>query len=118
MQANQAFDGQDVGKDALNKRFEEIGWGLFLMMIGVIWLVPEAHVPQGMWLIGAGIIMLGLNLVRYLSGVRMSRFTIALGVLALAAGLGRFFFVNLPILAIVLIIIGASITLRPLFGRK
>ena len=118
MQANQTMGDHSKRKTALNKRLEDIGWGLFLIMIGVIWLVPNAQVPQGIWLIGAAAIMLGLNAVRYLNGIKMNGFTIALGLLALAAGLGSLFGLKLPIFAILLILVGASIILKPLFDRS
>jgi hypothetical protein len=118
MQAKQDLSDQDTRNKSLNKRLEDIGWGLFLIMIGVIWLVPGAQLPHGFWLIGAAAIMLGLNAVRYLNGIKMSGFTIALGLLALAAGLGSLFGLKLPLFAILLILIGASIILKPLFEKK
>jgi len=118
MQGNQAASNQDTQKSALNKRLESIGWALFLIMIGGLWLVPDERVPKGTWLIGAGLIMLGLNGARYVSGIKMSGFTIVLGVLALAAGLGDFFGIDLPLLAILLILIGANIIIKPLIEKK
>ena len=95
MQAKQSLENRDTRKTELNRRLDEIGWGLFLIMIGVIWIVPGAQLPHGTWLIGVAVIMLGLNAVRYLNGIKMSRFTIALGLLALAAGMGSRFGFNL-----------------------
>ncbi len=115
-QDDQATSNQDT-QIALNKRLEAIGWGLFLIMIGGIWLVPDEHVPQGTWLIGAGLIMLGINWVRYLKGIKTSGFTIVLGILALLAGLGGLFGVK-PLVAILLILMGASIILKPLILKK
>ena len=117
-QNDQPSSIQDTQKAALNKRLESIGWGLFLIMIGGIWLVPDEQVPEGTWLIGAGLIMLGLNLARYLNGIRMSGFTIVLGILALASGLGDFAGIDLPLFPILLILIGASILLKPVFERR
>ena len=37
----------DTGE--IGKRLDQIGWGIFLVMIGTIWLVPG--VPQGTWMI-------------------------------------------------------------------
>ena len=99
-----------------SKRLDDIGWALFLIMIGAIWLIPA--VPEGTWLVGAGLILLGINGVRALNGVKMSGFGIVLGVLALAAGLGGLAGVKVPVFAILFILIGASITLRPLVGKK
>ncbi|HSB11243.1 MAG TPA: hypothetical protein VLM38_17275 [Blastocatellia bacterium] len=118
MQVKMSLSDQETRNARLNKRLEDIGWGLFLMLIGVIWLVPETQLPQGVWLIGVAIVLLGLNWVRYLNGIKMSGFTIILGLLALAAGLGGLLGVKLPIFAVLLILIGASIILKPLFEGK
>ena len=98
----------DSEKGELNKRLETIGWALFLIMLGGLGFVPNAIVPEGSWLIGVGLIMLGLNLTRYLYGIRMSSGTILLGTLALIAGVGDFLGLDLPIFAIILILIGLS----------
>ncbi len=116
-QDDQATSNQDTQKSALNKRLEAIGWGLFLIMIGGIWLAPGEWVPQGTWLIGAGLIMLGINGVRYLKGIKTSGLTVVLGILALFAGLGSLFGVK-PLVAILLILIGAGIILKPLILKK
>ena len=93
-------------------RLDEIGWGLFLMMIGTIWLVPS--VPQGTWLIGTGVLILALNAIRYGTGHHVSVFSSMLGVLALAAGLGELLGIKLPLFAICLVAIGAWIVVKPL----
>lgn len=111
-------DTQQRGKWLLNRRLERIGWGLFLIMIGGLWLVPDEWFPEGTWLIGVGLIMLGLNSARYLSGIAMSKSTIILGILALAAGLAAFFGVPLPLLPILLILIGADIIAGLIFGKE
>jgi hypothetical protein len=43
---------QDQQKMHLNKRLETIAWGLFLIMIGGLWLFPDKTVPDGAWLLG------------------------------------------------------------------
>ena len=119
MQANQVFSDQpEVQKNNLDKRLEDIGWALFLIMIGVIWLMPVGRLPEDAWLIGAGVIMLGINGVRYLNGIKMSGFTLILGALALIAGLGGVFAVKLPFFAVLFILIGASIILKPLLEKQ
>jgi hypothetical protein len=100
----------------LADRLDQIGWGIFLMMIGTIWLVPS--VPRGTGLVATGALLLLLNAVRYRSGVRVSSISTALGVLALAAGLGELTGVTLPLFPICLVIVGVSMVLKPLIGRK
>jgi hypothetical protein len=97
-------------KRELDHQFERISWALFLIMLGGLGLVPG--VPSGTWLIGTGLIMLGLNIVRYLNDIPVSRFTILLGFAAMAFGLVRLVGADLPVLPILLILIGASIIWR------
>jgi hypothetical protein len=109
--------GRDTpSKMLLNKRLDGIGWGLFLIMIGVMWLAPE-RVAQGAWLIGTGALLLALNGIRYLKGIGVSGLTTLLGVVALAAGLAEYFGMRVPLLAICLIVIGGSILLKPFVAR-
>jgi hypothetical protein len=100
-------------KEALNKRLEAIGWGLFLIIIGALWLFPDELVPNGTWLIAAGVIMLGVNLVRYLNDIKLSGASVLLGLLAVIFGVGELTGLDLPFVAILLIVFGLGIILRP-----
>jgi hypothetical protein len=106
---------QDSAKSDLNQRFEAIGWALFLIMLGGIGLVPDALVPEGTWLVGVGLIMLGLNLARYLSNIPMSSGTLFFGSLALIAGIASVLGANLPIFPIALILLGLSAVSKAFF---
>jgi len=103
---------------AVSRRLDELAWALFLILIGAIWLLPAGTVPEGTWLVGAGLILLGINAVRSLKGIKMSGFAIVLGVLALVAGLGHLAGVKVPVFAILFILIGASIILRLLVAKR
>lgn len=118
MQPTHITNVQTAEKHDLDKRLETIGWALFLIMIGGLGLVPAWQVPGGTWLIGVGLIMLGLNAARFLNGIKMSGFTIVLGILAFFSGLGDFLGAQLPLFPILLILIGANILLKPLFDKK
>lgn len=104
-------------KFLLNARLESIAWGLFLTMIGVLWLYPEGRFPEDTWLLGTGVILLGLNFVRKSYGIHTSAFTIILGILALAAGLDDYLGFEIPILAVILIIFGLSILIGPSMAK-
>jgi hypothetical protein len=118
MQDIRVSSNQDAQKTALNKRLEDTGWALFLIMVGILWLIPGERIPDDTWLIGAGLIMLGINGVRYIKGINMSGFTLVLGALALVAGLCGLAGVKLPLFAILFILIGAIIILKPLLEKK
>ena len=104
--------GLTLAKRELNRRLETISWGLFLIMLGGFGLLKS--VPEGTWLIGAGAIMLGLNAVRLLLGIRISWFTVLLGTVALFSGLGSVYGVNIPVGPLLVILIGLAIILRAL----
>jgi hypothetical protein len=108
----------DEEKAALNKRLEAIGWGLFLVMLGGFILVPDELVAEGLWSIGVGAIMLGLNGARYYFGIKMSGFTTLLGILALLGGIAQLLWVQDIGGALLLIILGAYLLLKPWFEKQ
>ncbi len=99
-------------KRDLNRRLETTSWGLFLIMLGGFALLPA--VPQGTWLLGAGVIMLGLNAARLVAGIRVSMFTVVLGTVALLSGLGSVYGISLPVGPLLVILIGLAIIVRAL----
>jgi hypothetical protein len=101
----------------LDRRLSDIGWGLLFMLTGLIWMVPPEDVPEGTWLFGVAAILIGINVVRYLKHIGMSGFSLVLGFLALLGALGQMWRVDLPLLAICLLIIGASLIVKPLLTR-
>jgi hypothetical protein len=101
----------------LDHLLHDVGWGLLLMLTGLIWLVPSDRVPPGTWLFGVAAILLGVNVVRYLKHIAVSGFSVALGVAALIAALSQTWRSDLPLLAICLLVIGASLVIRPLLTR-
>jgi hypothetical protein len=105
-------------KTALNKRFETVGWGLFLVMLGGFMLIPETSVSKGFWSIGIGVIFLGLNAARYMNGIRMSGFTTFLGILALIGGIVQLLGWKSMDGAFFLIILGAYLILKPWFDQR
>ena len=108
----------DPEKAALNKRLETAFWGLFLIMLGGWALIPAATIPKGAWSIGVGLIMLGLNIARYLSHIRMSGFTTVLGILAVVGGIAEYLGWDSLNGALILIILGAYLILKPWFDKQ
>ena len=108
----------DPEKAALNKRLETVFWGLFLIMLGGWALIPDETIPKGAWSIGVGLLMLGLNLTRYLNNIRMSGFTTLLGTLSLVGGIAEFLGWKSLDGAFILIILGAYLILKPWFEKQ
>jgi hypothetical protein len=69
----------------LNRKYETIAWGAFFIWLGVTNLFQ--WLPSGTGAVGIGLILLGMNLVRYLSKLPTSGVTLFLGALALVLGL-------------------------------
>jgi hypothetical protein len=108
----------DEDKVTLNKRLETMGWGFFLIMLGGFALVPKDVVPRGAWSIGLGLLLLGLNLARYLNKIKMSGFTTFLGVISLISGVMEFSGLYEAEGAVLLIILGLYVMVKPYFDRR
>ena len=87
-------------------------------MIGGLWLLPDDWVPEGAWLIGTGVIILGLAVVRYFNSIAISGFWLVMGILALGSGLSDVLGLDLPVFPILLIIVGASLFVRMFRDRS
>lgn len=117
-QVEKVKPGQDPEKAALNKRLESVAWGLFLIMLGGFALVPDNTIPKGVWSIGIGVIMLGLNVARYFNKIKMSGFTTVLGIISLAGGIAELVGFTSLDGALLLIILGAYLILKPWFDKR
>lgn len=106
------------GNAELDKRLDAIGWALFFIMIGGLWLIPKNSLPEGTWLIGTGIIILGMTWIRNMNNLTISGFWVFMGILALGTGLSSVFGLNIPVFPILLIIIGLSVILKPFLRGK
>lgn len=106
-----------VGNTHLDRRLNDIGWGLLLILTGAIWLLPPTAVPPGSWLAGTALILLGINVVRYMKHIAISAFSVAVGIAALLASVSQLWRTDPPLVAIFLLVIGASLVAKPLFTR-
>lgn len=109
---------QDPGKRTLDKRIETAAWGFFLLMLGGFALVPNDLVPKGLWSIGVGFILLGLNIVRYINKIKMSGFTTFLGVISIIFGFTDMLGWTSLHGALLLIVLGANLLLKPWFEKQ
>ncbi len=108
----------DPEKTALNKRLETMAWGFFLIMLGGYMFVPHTVIAKGSWSIAIGVIMLGLNLARYFNRIRMSGFTTFLGIVSVLGGLLQFAGIESFEGAILLIVLGGYLIVKPWFDKR
>jgi hypothetical protein len=104
-------DDRAYRRASLNWRLETVSWGLFFIMLGGLALAPGG-VPEGAWLVGTGVIMLGLNGLRLVLGIRPSTVTVILGAIALISGIGSIYGINFPVWPVLIILIGLAIIVR------
>jgi hypothetical protein len=113
---------EDHEKTALNKRLESIAWGCFLIMWAgsMFWSViaPKNVVREGIWSIGVGLILLGLNVARYFKQIKMSGFTTILGIISIIGGVVQLFGVKDLEGAFLLLILGAYLIIKPWFDKR
>ena len=106
----------------LNPDLGTIAWGALIILWGITEMFKS--LPEGTGAIGIGIILIGLNLARSWKGQPTSGFTTTLGVLALLLGILQLAFpflrlsFELPVFAILLMVLGFSLLVGELRGNK
>jgi hypothetical protein len=91
----------------LDKRVDVLGWGVLFVVLGVVGLAPD--LPEGAWLIAAGLVFIGVSVVRAIVRLPVSGFTTIVGVVALAAGIGSVAGLDAAVWPLVLIVLGLSL---------
>jgi hypothetical protein len=107
-----------AARTELDKRVDILGWGVLFVVLGVVGLAPD--LPDGAWLIAAGLVFIGVSVVRAIVRLPVSGFTTVVGVVALAAGLGSVAGLEAAVWPLMLIVLGLSLivgavyrTMRP-----
>jgi hypothetical protein len=97
----------NMARHDISSRIDAIGWGLLFLMTGFLFLVPG--VPDGTWLVGLGLLMLGGNATRLYIGLPLDRFGVIIGAGALMAGFGALAGMEIPVFELGLIACGLAI---------
>ena len=107
---------------SLNRRYETITWGALFLWVGIRELIPGLPVGTGM--LGIGLILLSLNLVRRINTIPVNKVSIAIGGVAVLIGGVEIFRawqgiqVELPFFSVVLVMIGVGFLVQSLTGMK
>jgi hypothetical protein len=102
-----------IETNKLNKVLETVAWGALLIWWGISF-VPH-FLPNGGDAAGTGVILLAVNAVRKLKGIRVNGYSLTFGILTIVWGvldMGRSVLhlsYRPPILAILLIVLGLCI---------
>jgi hypothetical protein len=104
--------GETSERRRIGKRLEELALALFLVMTGALWLAPSGWIPEGTWLAGAGLILLGLNAARHFYGLGLQGFGIVAGIAALVGGVGRVLGRDFLFIPVLLVAWGAAMIIK------
>jgi hypothetical protein len=110
------MDANETG----NRRFETLAWGLLLVWLGAWWgFLDSGILPGGSGALGVGLILLGLNIARWLNGIPISVLSTSFGALFLLLGLMKLADVarrcpmcNVNLFALFLILLGGIVLVR------
>ena len=94
-----------------NKTLDSLAWGLFIILIGVGWYTGAVYeMDTGSYIaVGVGLILLGLNLTRNQMGFKISKFSLFVGLVALAIGVAGVLGYALDLFLTIVILIGLFI---------
>ncbi|MBM5805757.1 MAG: hypothetical protein FJZ49_06840 [Candidatus Verstraetearchaeota archaeon] len=89
-----------------NRTLTTIAWGAFVILLGLIFISESYGV---FFWFGVGLILICLNVARHYSGIRISKFTFFIGIIAFIGGFADVMGYRVPLLGTILIVIGLFI---------
>ena len=92
-----------------NVALTSLAWGLFFVLIGLSWAVSNVVDVVPYVALGAGIILIGLNVARTGLGMRLSKFSLFIGIVAFAFGGVALIGYELPLFETIIMLIGLFI---------
>jgi hypothetical protein len=103
----------DLNPDRRSDRIDTIGWGLLFIAVGLVVLVPS--MPEGAWLVAAGLVMLGSAAARAVLRLPIHEVTVGVGGVALAAGIASVAGLTTAVGPLALIVLGLSLIVGALY---
>ncbi len=99
-------EGLSVEDRERSRHADAVAWGIFFIWVGVSML---AHLSWGWFLIGAGVLVMGAQISRWWTGLRVDRFWIACGAVFLAGGAWELLAIPWPLFPILLVLFGLTL---------
>ena len=100
---------ENTNKDiSLNKILNGVAWGAIFVLLGAGWLASSIYALEiGAYLaIGVGTILVAINLVRPSLGIKISKFSLFIGLLALVLGGAGMLSYSLPFIPTFIVLVG------------
>lgn len=94
-----------------NVALTSLAWGLFFVWIGASWIASEYYsISMAPYVaLGAGLILIGLNIARTSLGMKLSKFSLFIGIVALAFSGTALMGYPLPFWQTIIVLIGLFI---------
>ena len=94
-----------------SKALDSLAWGLFVVLVGVGWYIGSVYeTDTGAYIaLGVGLILIALNVVRATANIKISKFSLFVGLVALAMGAAGILGYTLDLFLTILILIGLFI---------
>jgi len=92
-----------------NVALTSLAWGIFFVLIGLSWAVSNVVDVVPYVALGAGIILIGLNVARTGLGMSLSKFSLFIGIIAFAFGGASLIGYGLPLFETIIVLIGLFI---------
>jgi D-alanyl-lipoteichoic acid acyltransferase DltB (MBOAT superfamily) len=100
---------ENTSKNGLNnKLLNSAAWGAFFVVLGLGWIASIAYsIDVGAYLaIGIGAILVTINIARLNGGISLSKFSLFIGLIALALGGAGLIGYSLPLIPTVIVLVG------------
>ncbi len=96
-----------------------VAWGLFFIAIGGAWAWSDYSKQdiRALAALSIGLILVGLNLARAISGIGVGKFSLVIGLLALLFGGASYAGFGLPLLPTIVILLGLFIVAEAVTRR-
>jgi hypothetical protein len=94
-----------------NKLLNGVAWGAFFVVLGIGWLASIAYTMDvaAYIAVGAGTILVAINLARLNMGISLSKFSLFIGLIALALGGAGIIGYSLPLIPTLVVLVGLFI---------
>lgn len=95
------------------RRVTTVGWGAFFIWLGLVLMLKAG---TGLILLGVGVISLGMQVARKYIGLDSDGFWVLVAILFVIVGVWELFEVDLPLMSVFLIVVGAAFLVSALKG--
>ncbi len=117
VQPSLARSPEPSNRDDSLRQIDSGAWAVFFIWVGIVML---AGLAWDWFLVGVGILILGVQVVRRQRNLEIETFGVVMGLIILAAGVWDLLSMPLPLMPIILIALGAYLlwkTLSPTAAR-